>query len=123
MRGDPPAILLGNIRQLPELQVTSAVFTLDAHVENLRDEAYPRGQLSPAIQAEVKRGELRVSSMSSRLKAAMGDFSRMSDDEPREYIAEQDMILARILAGPVLRLAFHAPWLKESSPVSDPGAI
>jgi hypothetical protein len=83
MHGDPLAILLGNIRELLELQAqvasrsaTSAVSTLDAHMENLRDEACPRGQSTAAIQAEVKRGELRVGSMSSRLKAAMRATSR-----------------------------------------------
>jgi hypothetical protein len=79
--------------------VTAAALTLDAHMEELRvlrDEARQRGQLSAAIQAEVKRGKLRRFYVKQVESGEAGEFDRMTDDELREYIAGQDKILASL---------------------------
>jgi hypothetical protein len=71
--------------------------TLDAHLEKLRelrDEARQRGQLSAAIQAEVKRGEARRFYVKQVETGDVNEFSRMTDDELRAFIAKQDEILA-----------------------------
>jgi hypothetical protein len=69
--------------------VTAAALTIDAHMaklEELRDDAQQRGQLSAAIQAEVKRGELRRFYVKQVETGDAGDFSRMSDEELLAYV-------------------------------------
>jgi hypothetical protein len=81
-----------------ECQLAQAL-TLDAHMEKLRelrDDAKQRGQLSAAIQAEVKRGELRRFYVKQIESGEAGEFERMTDDELREFIAGQDKILASL---------------------------
>jgi hypothetical protein len=66
--------------QVASQSVTAAALTFDAHMEKLeelRDEAQQRGQLSAAIQAEVKRGELRRFYVKQVEPGDAGDFSRM----------------------------------------------
>jgi hypothetical protein len=85
--------------QVASQSVTAAALTLDAHMEELRvlrDEARQRGQLSAAIQAEVKRGELRRFYVKQVESGEAGEFDRMTDDELREYIAGQDKILTAL---------------------------
>jgi hypothetical protein len=55
-------------------------------LEELRDEAQQRGQLSAAIQAEVKRGELRRFYVKQVETGDAGEFERMSDEELRAYV-------------------------------------
>jgi hypothetical protein len=73
--------------------VTAAALTLDAHLEKLRelrDDARQRGQLSAAIQAEVKRGELRRFYVKQVETGDAGEFSRMSDEELRAFVYGDD---------------------------------
>jgi hypothetical protein len=63
-------------------------------LRELRDEARQRGQLSAAIQAEVKRGEARRFYVKQVETGDVNEFSRMTDDELRAFIAKQDEILA-----------------------------
>ena len=85
--------------QVASQSVTAAALILDAHMEELRelrDEARQRGQLSAAIQAEVKRGELLRFYVKQVESGDAGEFSRMTDEELREFIAEQDTILVSL---------------------------
>jgi hypothetical protein len=50
------------------------------------DDAQQRGQLSAAIQAEVKRGELRRFYVKQVETGDAGEFERMSDKELRAYV-------------------------------------
>ena len=64
--------------------------TLEDHMtklEELRDAAYGRGQLSAAIAAEVKRGELRRFYVKQVETGPAGEFERMSDEELRQHVA------------------------------------
>ena len=56
-------------------------------LRELRDEARQRGQLSAAITAEVKRGEL-ASLYVKRVEP--GDFDRMTTEELRAFIYGDD---------------------------------
>jgi hypothetical protein len=79
--------------------VAATALTIDAHLEKLRelrDEARQRGQLSAAIQAEVKRGELRRFYVKQIEAGDAHEFDRKSEEELRQYIAEQDAILASL---------------------------
>ena len=49
-----------------------------------------------AIQAEVERGELRWFYVKQVGSSDAGESSRMSDGEPREFIAGQDKILVSL---------------------------
>jgi hypothetical protein len=80
----------------------ASALTLDAHMEmlkTLRDEARQRGQTSAAIRAEELRGELRRFYVKQIETGEAGDFDRKSEEELREFIAEQEKILAQ-LSGP-----------------------
>jgi hypothetical protein len=63
-------------------------------LRELRDEARQRGQLSAAIKAEELRGQLRRFYVKQVESGDANEFSRMTDDELRAIIAEQDVILA-----------------------------
>jgi hypothetical protein len=62
----------------------------------LRDEARQPGQLSAAIQAEVKRGEARWSYVKQEKGGEAGELERMVDDELCAIIAGQEEILATL---------------------------
>jgi hypothetical protein len=62
-------------------------------LEELRDDAQQRGQLSAAIQAEVKRGELRRFYVKQVETGEAGDFSRMSTEELRAYVYGEQLPL------------------------------
>jgi hypothetical protein len=55
-------------------------------LRELRDDAQQRGQLSAAMQAEVKRGELRRFYVKQVESGEAGDFDRMSTEELRAYV-------------------------------------
>jgi hypothetical protein len=89
--------------QVESQSVTAAALTLDAHMEKLRelrDKAEQRGQLSVAVQAEVKRGELRRFYVKQVESGDAGEFDRMTDEELREYIYGQEKILATLEGKP-----------------------
>ena len=65
-------------------------------LRELRDDARQRGQLSAAIQAEVKRGELRRFYVKQIETGDAHEFDRKSKEELRQIIAEQDTILATL---------------------------
>jgi hypothetical protein len=70
-----------------------AALTVQEHMvklRELRDEARQRGQLSAAIQAEVKRGELRRFYVKQVETGDAGEFSRMSDEELRAFVYGDD---------------------------------
>jgi hypothetical protein len=62
----------------------------------LRDEARQPGQLSAAIQAEVKRGEARWFYVKQEKGGEAGELERMVDDELCAIIAGQEEILATL---------------------------
>ena len=69
--------------------VGEAALTIEAHAEKLkelRDAALQRGQLSAAIAAEVKRGELRRFYIKQVEQGTAGEFDRMSLEELREFV-------------------------------------
>ena len=70
-----------------------ANFDLDAQLA-LRDKADQRGQTSAAIRAEELRGQLKRFYVKQVESGDANEFSRMTDDELRAIIAEQDVILA-----------------------------
>jgi hypothetical protein len=64
-------------------------FTLDAHMEmlrELRDKADQRGQTSAAIRAEELRGQLNRFYVKQVETGDAGDFSRMTTEELRAYV-------------------------------------
>jgi hypothetical protein len=67
---------------------------------SIRPPQQGQGQLSAAIQAEVKRGELRRFYVKQVESGDAGEFDRMTDEELREYIAGQDKILASLEGKP-----------------------
>ena len=76
-----------------------AALSIEEHMKKLRelrDDARQRGQLSAAIQAEVKRGELRRFYVKQVETGDAGEFDRMTADELRKFIAEQDVILTAL---------------------------
>ena len=71
-----------------------AALSLDQHMQKLRelrDEARQRGQLSAAIKAEVKRGELAGLYVKRVESGEPGDFDRMTTEELRAYVYGDDM--------------------------------
>jgi hypothetical protein len=77
--------------EVAKLSPATAALTIEEHLEKLRelrDEARQRGQLSAAIQAEVKRGEAKRFYVRQVEHGEAGDFDRMTDDELRAYLEE-----------------------------------
>jgi hypothetical protein len=73
-----------------------AALSIEEHMKKLRelrDDARQRGQLSAAIQAEVKRGELRHFYVRQVENKNVDDFSRMTDEELEARIKEADAII------------------------------
>ena len=60
----------------------------------LRDRADQRGQTSAAIRAEELRGRLKGFYVKQVESGDANEFSRMSDEELRKIIAEQEITLA-----------------------------
>lgn len=70
--------------------VDDTLLTLSEHMAMLRllrDEARLEGKLQAAIQAEVKRGELRKFYVKQIESGNVGDFDRMSEQELYDFIA------------------------------------
>jgi len=66
-----------------------AVLSVEQHMQKLhelRDEACQRGQLSAAITAEVKRGELMRFYVKQVESAHVNEFSHMSNEELEAFI-------------------------------------
>ena len=62
----------------------------------LRDKADQRGQTSAAIRAEELRGQLKRFYVKQVESGDANEFSRMSDEELRKIIAEQEITLAEL---------------------------
>jgi phage terminase small subunit len=74
-----------------ESKTAEAILTLEAHMselQSLRDAARAAGQLSAAITAEVKRGELMRFYVKQVESAHVNEFSHMSDEELEAFIRE-----------------------------------
>ena len=72
------------------------MLTLEEHMQelkSLRDMAKNAGQLSAAISAEVKRGELRRFYVKQIESAHVNEFSNMSDEELERFIREPDALI------------------------------
>jgi len=70
------------------------LLSLEEHMEelrNLRELAKTNGQLSAAIQAEVKRGELRRFYVKQVESGQAGEFSRMSDEELDAFLNDEEL--------------------------------
>jgi hypothetical protein len=83
-----PKIAL-RLRQVRESEAVKAIFTLEAHMselQSLRDAARAAGQLSAAITAEVKRGELMRFYVKQVESAHVNEFSSMSEEELEAFI-------------------------------------
>src|SRR5215471_14298569 len=79
---------LGQFRQS---KTAEAILTLEAHMSelrSLRDAARTAGQLSAAITAEVKRGELMRFYVKRVESAQVDEFSHMSVEELEAFIWE-----------------------------------
>jgi hypothetical protein len=68
-------------------------------LRSLRDMAKSAGQLSAAISAEVKRGELRRFDVKQIEPAHVNDFSHMSDEELERFIREPDALIRSMEPG------------------------
>jgi hypothetical protein len=82
------ALRLGQFR---ESKAAEAILTLEAHMmelQSLRDAARTAGQLSAAITAEVKRGELMRFYVKQVESAQVNKFSQMSDEELEAFIRD-----------------------------------
>src|SRR5262249_39936343 len=85
-----PMIAL-RLRQFWEGKTAEAILTVEAHLaelEKLRNEARSLGQLSAAITAEVKRGELMRFYVKQVESAHVDEFSHMSKEELEAFIWE-----------------------------------
>jgi hypothetical protein len=93
------ALRLGQFR---ENKTAEAMLTLEEHMQelkSLRDLAKSAGQLSAAISAEVKRGELRRFYVKQIESAQVNEFSKMSDEELERYIWETDALIRSMESG------------------------
>jgi phage terminase small subunit len=78
--------------RVQERQEVKALLCLEEHMEELRvlrDMAKSNSQLSAAIQAEVKRGELRRFYVKQVESAHINQFSRMTDEELEAFIRDK----------------------------------
>ena len=74
---------------MQENKTIEAILTLEVHMrelQSLRDAARAAGQLSAAITAEVKRGELMRFYVKQVESAHVNEFSHMSDEELKAFI-------------------------------------
>lgn len=85
------ALRLGVVQQRVQAKAEAkALLSLDDHMDELRvlrELAKQGNQLSAAITAEVKRGELRKFYVKQVENGGPGDFDNMSDDDLRKFIA------------------------------------
>ena len=83
-----PLITL-RLEQVNQNAEIKALLSLDEHMEklaHLRDKAEEKEQMSAAIAAEVKRGELRRFYVKQVESGPRSSFADMSDEEPAEFI-------------------------------------
>lgn len=86
-----PQITL-RLRGLSEQCEGKALLSLEEHMEKLaelRDTAEQRGQMSAAIAAEVKRGELRRFYVKQIESGPRSPFAEMSDEELVNFIGTE----------------------------------
>ena len=77
------------LQELAERREAQAQLSLAEHMEklaHLRDKAEEKGQMSAAIAAEVKRGELRRFYVKQIESGPPNPFEDMSDEELAEFI-------------------------------------
>jgi coenzyme F420-reducing hydrogenase alpha subunit len=77
------------LQELAERREAKAQLSLAEHMEklaHLRDKAEEKGQMSAAIAAEVKRGELRRFYVKQIESGPPNPFADMSDEELAEFI-------------------------------------
>ena len=89
------ALRLGQFRQS---KTAEAILTLETHMselQSLRDAAKSKGQLSAAITAEVKRGELMRFYVKQVESAREDEFSHMSDEELEAFIWDGVAVMRR----------------------------
>jgi hypothetical protein len=94
-----PKITL-RLAQFRESKTAESMLTLEGHMEelrSLRDLAKSAGQLSAAISAEVKRGELRRFYVKQIESAHANEFSHMSDEELERLIREPIELVGAVL--------------------------
>ena len=75
--------------QFRQSKTAESILTLEAHMSelrSLRDAARTAGQMSAAITAEVKRGELMRFYVKQVESAHVNEFSHMSDEELEAFI-------------------------------------
>lgn len=84
------------LRAADEGQILLSVEQHMRKLEELRDKAELRGQMSAAIAAEVKRGELRRFYVKQVETGDAGDFARAPDHELDEYIDSTTKELKRL---------------------------
>lgn len=80
------------LRQLQDKVEAKGLLSLEEHMEelkSLREMSKQNGQLSAAITAEVKRGELRKFYVKQVESGAVGEFARAPDDELDEFIVSE----------------------------------
>jgi len=85
-----PKVTLWLVR-VREKEEVKALLSLEDHMEELRvlrEAAKTKGQLSAAIAAEVKRGELRRFYVKQVESAHVDEFSRMTNEELQAFIRE-----------------------------------
>lgn len=78
------------LERISQRAEVKALLSLEDHMDELRglrDLAKQNGQVSAAIAAEVKRGELRRFYVKQVENGGPGEFDNMSDDELRDFIA------------------------------------
>ena len=83
------AVRLAGLHSKAEVK---ALLSLEDHMDELRqlrDLAKTEKQISAAISAEVKRGELRKFYVKQIETGLPGEFEQMSDDELREFVARR----------------------------------
>ena len=112
------ALRLGQFR---EGKTAEAMLTLEAHMgelQRLRDAAKCAGQLSPAIAAEVKRGELMRFYVKQVESAHVNKFSHMSDEELEAFIRDGVAVSAVHNAAATSRLVEQHARGRSSTPIA-----
>jgi phage terminase small subunit len=85
------------LSQLQEREEVKALLSLEDHMEelkNLRDMAKASSQLSAAITAEVKRGELRRFYVKQVETGGTNEFARWSDEELEAFLRDEVPVAA-----------------------------
>ncbi len=82
-------LIAPNLVRIAERDEAKALLSLEEHMEelkNLREMSKRHEQMSAAIAAEVKRGELRKFYVKQIENGAVGEFARMPDHELDEFL-------------------------------------